>query len=335
MQIMQRRQREQVKITTTHTTKTREQLQDGPADCYLAALCLDPHYVRSAILHNPLSLKIKPRRISELGSASDEDVLKSPTYQRVTKYLKVVLEAEFKSQHNPVLKGKTATFVRESFVRQFERYVKGQYPFDTPLEEGQNTLSYWIHLTKISEGSVLACMAQKLYSIKASSIPEERTMSVFTKMNTPARNRQQVRTLVDMTQIRQWHMYDPEKIAERRRPDVAFCDIESLISAPTKSPVDRTEKHGSTGSYSSVDTADGEEEVLDEEYTWLDEVVASVQAQDSAFDVEAEVDIHAPIVTRILSDERESVPDQDLENDGRSTDGTSDLEDADAEWANW
>ena len=28
-------------------------------------------------------------------------------------------------------------------------------------------------------------------------------------MNTPARNRQQVRTLVDMTQIRQWHMYDP------------------------------------------------------------------------------------------------------------------------------
>ncbi|KAG1838435.1 hypothetical protein DFJ58DRAFT_733809 [Suillus subalutaceus] len=116
---------------------------------------------------------------------------------------------------------------------------------------------------------------------------EKCTMSVFTKMNTPARNRQQVRTLIDMTQFRQWHMYDPE----------------SLISAPTKSPVDRTEKHGSIGSSLSVDTADGEEEVLDEEYTWLDEVVASVQAQDSAFEVEAEVDIHAPIVTRILSDE--------------------------------
>lgn len=45
---------------------------------------------------------------------------------------------------------------REAFVRQFERYVKGQYPFDTPLEEGQDTLSYWNHLTKIPEGSVLA-----------------------------------------------------------------------------------------------------------------------------------------------------------------------------------
>ncbi|KAG2746790.1 hypothetical protein P692DRAFT_20820201 [Suillus brevipes Sb2] len=185
---------------------------------------------------------------------------------------------------NPVLKGKTAAIVRESFVRQFERYVKGQYPFDTPLEDGQNTLSYWTHLTNISEGSVLACRAEKLYSIKPSSIPEERTMSVFTKMNTPARNRQQVRTLVDMTQIRQWHMYDPEKFAERRRPDVAFCDIESLISAPMKSPVDQKERHGSKGSYLSVDTADGEEEMLDEECTWLDnysKTIIAMASQDS------------------------------------------------------
>lgn len=40
-------------------------------------------------------------------------------------------------------------------------------------------------------------------------MPEERTMSVFTRMNSALRNRQGVRTLVDMTQIRQWHMYDP------------------------------------------------------------------------------------------------------------------------------
>ncbi|KAJ8579575.1 hypothetical protein M405DRAFT_778782, partial [Rhizopogon salebrosus TDB-379] len=193
----------------------REQLRDGPADCYLAALCLDPRYVRSAILHNPLSLKIKLPHVSDASkkidstqaaATHDDAVLKSPTYQRVVKYLKTVLEAEFKSQHNPILKGKMAPFVREAFIRQFEHYVKGQYPFDTPLEEGQDTLSYWNHLTKITEGSVLACIAQKLYSIKPSSMPEERTMSVFTKMNTPARNRQQVRTLVDMTQIRQWHM---------------------------------------------------------------------------------------------------------------------------------
>ena len=38
-------------------------------------------------------------------------------------------------------------------------------------------------------------------------MPEERVVSVFTRMNTGARNAQQVRTLVDMTQIRQYEMY--------------------------------------------------------------------------------------------------------------------------------
>ncbi|KAG2102527.1 uncharacterized protein F5147DRAFT_776272 [Suillus discolor] len=91
----------------------REQLEDGPADCYLAALCLDPRYVRAV-----------------------PDILTSPTYVRVLKYLKIVIEAEFKSQHNPALKGKTAADVREAFVHQFERYVKGQYPFDTMITKG-------------------------------------------------------------------------------------------------------------------------------------------------------------------------------------------------------
>jgi hypothetical protein len=92
-------------------------------------------YVRSAILHNPLSLKIKLPRVSDAYNSTtekpDEVVLTSPTYQRVIKYLKTVLEAEFKSEHNLILKGKMAPF-----VRQFERYVKGQYPFDR-----QDTLS--------------------------------------------------------------------------------------------------------------------------------------------------------------------------------------------------
>ena len=41
-----------------------------------------------------------------------------------------------------------------------------------------------------------------------------------------------------------------------------------------KSPAEKPGKHGLAGSYLSVDTADGEEEMLDEEYTWLDDAVA-------------------------------------------------------------
>jgi hypothetical protein len=51
-------------------------------------------------------------------------------------------------------------------------------------------------------------LAVKIFSVRPSSMPEERTMSVFTRMNSALRNRQNVRTLVDMTQIRQWYMYE-------------------------------------------------------------------------------------------------------------------------------
>jgi hypothetical protein len=120
-------------------------------------------YVRSAILYNLVSLKIKVPRIP---STVAPDILTSPTYIRVFKYLKIVVEAEFKSQYNPTLKGKMATDVREAFVRQFERYVKGQYPFDAMVDAGQGILSYWTHLTKIHEGCILAVssISQSYYS---------------------------------------------------------------------------------------------------------------------------------------------------------------------------
>ncbi|KAG1735380.1 hypothetical protein EDB19DRAFT_1910644 [Suillus lakei] len=113
------------------------------------------HY---AILHNPLSLKIKIPRIPSMATP---DILTSPTYVQVFKYLKIVIEAKFKSQHNPTLKGQTAADVHEAFICQFECYVKGQYPFDTMMDAGQDVLSYWTHLMKIPEGSILACIAEK------------------------------------------------------------------------------------------------------------------------------------------------------------------------------
>ncbi|KAG2746351.1 hypothetical protein P692DRAFT_201792203 [Suillus brevipes Sb2] len=188
------------------------------------------------------------------------DILTLPTYIRVFKYLKIVVEAEFKSKHNSTLKGKTAVDVREAFVRQFERYVKGQYPFDVMVDAGQGILSYWTHLTKIPEGCILACVAEKNYSIKPSSIPEERTMSVFMRMNTPARNRQHVRTLVDMTQIRQWHMYDPVD-ANLHAPIVTKAVTKALSDECKESlPVDGLGGDGPDGTEDDADLEDKDTE---------------------------------------------------------------------------
>ncbi|KAG1726268.1 uncharacterized protein EDB91DRAFT_209357 [Suillus paluster] len=199
------------------------------------------------------------------------------------------------------------------------------------MDAGQDVLSYWTHLTKIPEGSILACIAEKIYSIKPSSVPEERTMSVFMRMNTPARNRQHVRTLVDMTQIRQWHMYDPKKMVERRHPDISFCDLDSIISSPKQSAA--RQSHETTGSYLSVGTDEQEEILEDEEGTWLDETLAAKPAEDSAFDIEADANLHALIVTKALSDEHEESPINGLcSTQGDATEDDADLEGMDNEW---
>jgi len=88
-----------------------------------------------------------------------------------------------------------------------------------------------------------------------------------------------------------------------------------------------------TGSYLAVDPTNGEEEILDEEHAWIDGAVTSIEAQDSAFEIEAEVDIRALIVTQVLSDEFEQVSEQEGEN--VNGDAPSSLEDTDAGWDDW
>ncbi|KAG0693898.1 hypothetical protein DFH29DRAFT_1006835 [Suillus ampliporus] len=208
--------------------------------------------------------------------------------------------------------------------------IQWPYPFDTMMDAGQDVLSYWTHLMKIPEGSILACITEKIYSIKPSSVPKERTMSVFTRMNIPARNCQHVRMLVDMTQIQQWHMYDPKNMVERWHPDISFCDLDSIISSPKQSAARRS--HESTGSYLSVGTDEQEEILEDEEDTWLDEMLATKPAEDSAFDIEADANLHTLIVTKALSDEHEESPINGLcSTQGDATEDDADLEGMDNE----
>jgi len=65
----------------------------------------------------------------------------------------------------------------------------------------------------------------------------------------------------------------------------------------------------------------------------MDDVVPSVEAQDPAYEIESQVDIRSPVVMQVLSDQRESMPDQQ-DNDGEHS-APGDLEDVDAEWGNW
>ncbi|KIK77649.1 hypothetical protein PAXRUDRAFT_108355, partial [Paxillus rubicundulus Ve08.2h10] len=77
-------------------------------------------------------------------------------------------------------------------------------------------------------------IAEKLFSIKPNLMPEEQTMSVFTRMNSATRNCQQVHALINMTQIQQWHMYDPAWQIVHEHPMLSFYDLNSLIKPPSE-----------------------------------------------------------------------------------------------------
>ncbi|KAG1867728.1 hypothetical protein F4604DRAFT_1682510 [Suillus subluteus] len=94
-----------------------------------------------------------------------------------------------------------------------------------------------------------------------------------------------------MTQIRQWHMYDPKAQMSRKK----FSKLKNLKD------------------------------------TWLNEKLAAEPAQDSAkFDIKVDANLHAPIVTKALSDECKESPINGLGGD--ATEDDADLVDKDTEW---
>lgn len=54
---------------------------------------------------------------------------------------------------------------QQSFLWQFKYYTHGQYLFDTPLKDDQSTLSWWMQLTRISEGNILTVSPFVIYTI--------------------------------------------------------------------------------------------------------------------------------------------------------------------------
>jgi hypothetical protein len=80
--------------------------------------------------------------------------LRDPTFWGILSFS--VKKTEWKTKENIILKKLSGRDAQQSFLRQFERYARGQYPFDTPLEDGESTLSWWKHLTRIPEGDILA-----------------------------------------------------------------------------------------------------------------------------------------------------------------------------------
>ncbi|KII82918.1 hypothetical protein PLICRDRAFT_180918 [Plicaturopsis crispa FD-325 SS-3] len=166
---------------------------------------------------------------------------------------------------------------------------------------------------------------------------DERTVSSFTWMNGGLRNRQEVRTLVDMTQIRQWHRHDPKKAEKIQRPTVKFYDLTEDIFGAIKSSAEVPPLENS-----SLYVDEDEEEVDDDSPGWTDDTLMIEEPADDFGSLEGDVDLDAPELVDVLADVG---PQTHVEGNGATTPdhsdagngGMSDVEhsDDDADWGEW
>ncbi|KAG9083595.1 hypothetical protein FRC06_004466 [Ceratobasidium sp. 370] len=227
-----------------------------------------------------------------------------PTYEVAGGYLGELLHHEIKSGRLPDhITGPypTVPTIFEEFQTEFEAFVRQCSPFDRYLQS-KSAFEYWTSLSRHFDAFVLSYLAIKLYSIVPNSMAEERTVSNFTKLNSPDRGRQKASTIVYMTQVKhheQRRLKDPS--SSYLRPTIRFCDLSDLLKQAGEPAVKLS------GEGLDAATANSIEEAPDtwEEDTGFDEAI-QVPKQGSGGGFEAAeadgVNLQEGILRDLLSD---------------------------------
>ncbi|KAF7303480.1 DUF659 domain-containing protein [Mycena indigotica] len=189
----------------------------GSTDAYLAGFFLDPQYVTSTVLKRSSGnlLVSSPTESSSATpgnqAAEDGDAdlrRKMPAYAAVGTFLVNQLKAELKARPNLKSSKVFSPYADRKAViaalrSQLEAFTRQRAPFNRRNAAWTRAYLYWRALLDDADASVLAYIALKIFSIMPTSMPEERTVSVFTKLSTKDRNRQDAKTTVALTQVRQ------------------------------------------------------------------------------------------------------------------------------------
>ncbi|KAH9839723.1 uncharacterized protein C8Q71DRAFT_703094 [Rhodofomes roseus] len=211
-------------VRAIFNTRWSEMFEDGPTDVHLAAVYLDPVYLKSDLFKEPVS---DPPAKSDPGAR----IKHLRIFKRVGKYLVVLLGAEVEHGDHPLLHvpEEEKRAVKKRFFSQLMAYAQDDHPFSAPHKQGQTVLEWWEAHRESPHADILAALAIKIYSVMTNSMPDERTASIFTRLNSPVRNRMSMQAMVSQAQIQQFYHTQkvldshcseyPEYYAYRR----AFC----------------------------------------------------------------------------------------------------------------
>ncbi|EMD37924.1 hypothetical protein CERSUDRAFT_73706 [Gelatoporia subvermispora B] len=292
----------------------REMFEHGPNRAHLSAFYLHPGYTGAAIFKEPNAIAFNIKVPARNDKHTGQEIKHRRVYQQVGEYLTTMLASE--AEHGKNIKLNVSSnarkLLKDRFQHQFRAFAAGHYPFSTPLRDDQTALKWWKELEHVPQAEILAALAIKLFSIMPNSMPEERTVSNFTWMNSALRNRQHLSTIVSHTQIRQFYR-SKARVKTKSIPTVRFCEMDSLLRDMTMERPKDTEKAVKIRALDQDDGEDDTDAVPGE--SWLDDLTEEVTTDAATeFVMEHDVELtHEELISLLASDRATGVVMQQLQ----------------------
>ncbi|KAJ6603173.1 hypothetical protein B0H10DRAFT_2440555 [Mycena sp. CBHHK59/15] len=295
-----------------------DEMIGGPSgELYLSGFYLDPEHVRSPILLKQAANQLEtpaPRTtsaaISSQSTLTDKDLRDSmPTYRKVGKFLLKFLATELQSgrQVPQFTRYQSADDVMDAFRAQFEAFTRQYPPFSARSASWTKPYLYWTAMLKQADAGVLSFLAIKVFSILPNSMPEERTVSRFTRLNSNDRANQNAATIIAMTKIYQHNRREERASSEEsvsNPPSLNWRSVKTLMAAPEKIAADAPGPFNASDQPPVAQVSDDCEAGL----AAVNEIDNSSESGSPlgslAFDIERDgVDITIPFFRDCLSDE--------------------------------
>ncbi|KAJ7217711.1 ribonuclease H-like domain-containing protein [Mycena pura] len=177
------------------------------SELYFVGFCLDPRY------KNPDFLR---KRLDAPDAPVPEGILFPHAFLRVKTFLKKLL-LDLINAHKAHVTGEGELAVR--LQKQLVAFWSSEAPFHADLIDGD--IMEWLRNLALGGSArcdVLVMLLQRVFSILVNSMPDERTNSMITWLNSPLRGNQNAQTLINMIKVGQWYTYHAPNASGPRRP---------------------------------------------------------------------------------------------------------------------
>ncbi|KAG1748346.1 ribonuclease H-like domain-containing protein [Suillus paluster] len=316
-------------LLPTASLESKHMINDAPNDPYITAFFLHPEYQTAQIYKNINPLDLPPIHLMKSNGTYSVVSPEDSIIKRVGTSLQLMLKHEYgdvyngvrsdqaaaklMKERNPRLAGLTPQEALQALKVELKEYRKGADPFNCKIRKHENVRDWWLAVQKDENARVLGALAIKLYSVVPVSMADERTVSTIMWLNSPTRSRQDISTLKEHIQIRQWHCWQADPVAPTVTPSVKWRDMYATIHGKPETPpvvppparlptmktdiiLSLTNEH--QGRCSDLDAEAGD---------WLDngdiaDHVGLAGVKSTEFDVGKDIDLSSTYLLDILSD---------------------------------